>query len=556
MLKQPGLFAETSSMPTRLTLAVLTALAALALPASGAAALSVGVTDDMGLGTPDGGAAFLTTLDDLGFSENRVSVLWDPDAPATIPNEAALDAFVATATARGVRVVLAVYPSRSTALTASQSAVWQFTAFLETLARRYPQVTDIVVGNEPNQPRFWRPQFDARGVRVGCSAYAGVLAAAYDALKGVNPAITVIGLGLSPRGNDNPLSRDNASTSPVRCLRDVGAAYRASKRAKPIMDELAFHAHPERDTQPFGVTSTWPKAGLMDLDRIKQAVWDAFNGTAQSTFAEPGRSVVLPALRLRIAEVGWQVGVVPSAQGAYVGTENVPTTDEAAQATNYAEAVRALACDPAVRSLLFFGLVDEPDLSRWQAGLVRADGTPRPSYAAVKETLAATGGNCTGVTTSWKHTTIVSGGTAKFPTRKVLPKTFRAWGFTVGVKEDATFVAGLYRLPRAPAARQWRTMINRSLAGARPVTIRPALRLTGRAKAPFGRSVTFKKLKLRPGYYVYAVRLAAEMNPKRTTFAMGKFFRVGPLDRTGKPKPRPKKKKKGAATAKAPAAKR
>ena len=142
-----------------------------------------------------------------------------------------------------------------------------------------------------------------------------MLAAGYDALKAVNPAITVIGVGLSPRGNDIAEAADNPSTSPVRCLRDIGAAYRASGRTKPIMDELAFHAYPEQDSQPFGVASSWPKVGLVDLARLKQAVWDAFNGTAQPTFAETGQSLMLPALRLRIAEVGWQVGVVPVRPG-------------------------------------------------------------------------------------------------------------------------------------------------------------------------------------------------------------------------------------------------
>jgi hypothetical protein len=547
-LKPLGFSADSSSMSTRLALAAVAALAALALPAGSSAALTVGVTDDVGLGGVDGGVSFLATLGDLGFRENRVSVVWDPDAPGTIPNKAAVDVYVANAAARGVRIVFAVYPSRSTALTASPAAVWQFTAFLELLARAYPQVTDYIVGNEPNQPRFWRPQFDEGGRRVACAAYAGVLAAAYDALKAVNPAITVIGLGLSPRGNDNPLSRDNASTSPIRCLRDLGAAYRASRRAKPIMDELAFHAHPERDTQPVGYSSSWPKVGLTDLARLKQAVWDAFNGTAQPTFAETGRSVVLPVLQLRIAEVGWQVGVVPSAQGAYVGTENVPTTDEEKQAANYVDAVRMLACDPSVRSLLFFGLVDEPDLARWQAGLLRADGSLRPSYSAVKSLLAASGASCAGSPLTWTHTATVLGSRATFPSRRTLPKAFRAWGFTVGVQEDAKFVAGLFRLPRAPAASQWRSLISRSLAGKKPVAIGPALRLTGRAKAPFGRSITFKRRTLKPGYYVYGIRLTAEMNPARASFLMGKPFRLGPIDH-GKPKTRKSKAKRKPAPA-------
>ena len=155
------------------------------------------------------------------------------------------------------------------------------------------------------------------------------------------------------------------------------------------MDELAFHGYPAHDTQPLGEHYQWPNAGLTDLARIKQAVWDAFHGTAQPTFAETGRSSMLPALKLRVAEVGWQVGVVPAASGAYTGAENVATTDEATQATDYTGAINLLACDPSVKSLFFFLLEDESGLAGWQAGLLRADGSARPSYDAVKSRLAA-----------------------------------------------------------------------------------------------------------------------------------------------------------------------
>ena len=82
-------------------------------------------------------------------------------------------------------------------------------------------------------------------------------------------------------------------------------------------------------------------------------------------------------------------------RAAYAGVENIsrPTSS---QARIYAQLIRYLACDPSVSSLLFFGLVDEPDLGRWQAGLVRADGTLRPAYGAVKGTFAQTQGRCAG----------------------------------------------------------------------------------------------------------------------------------------------------------------
>jgi hypothetical protein len=529
-------------MTSRLTLGFACLLAALAPPVAAAGSLTVGVADNLGRDAPDSGAAFLGALSDLGFSENRVSVVWDPDSPTTIPGQTNLDQFVANSAAAGVRVVFAVYPARPTVFARAPAAPGQFSTFLARLMQAYPQVTDVIVGNEPNQPRFWQPQFSG-AASIACASYEPILAASYDTLKAVNPAITVVGVGLSPRGNDLPGAPDNASTSPVRCLRDIGAAFRASGRTKPIMDELAFHAYPERDTQPFGLNYIWPKAGLMDLARIKQAVWDAFNGTAQPTFAEAGQSIVLPALKLRVAEVGWQVGILPSAQSSYNGAETVATTDETSQATDYVEAIRLLACDPSVKSLLFFGLQDERDLARWQAGLIRADGTRRPSYDAVKGELASSHGACTSTPLTWRHAAGVVGASTRFSTRRVLPRAHMAWSFRVGVKENATFTAGLFRLPRAVAAPQWRAVIGQSLAGVRGAGLKPVLRLSSRAKAPWGRTVTFARRKVKAGYYAYGIRLAAEMNPTRVTVVMGKPFRVGTIDRKHKPKVRKSKKK-------------
>ncbi len=538
MLKPPVARADWHSVRRFVLLAA--ALAALALPGAAGAGLGVGVTDDLGRDSSDGGAAFVATLADVGFTENRVSVVWDPDNPATIPSQARLDRFVPRASAAGIRVVLAVYPGRPTAVADNPAVVGQFAAFLAELARTYPQVTDFVVGNEPNQPQFWRPQFTATGAPLACASYEPLLAASYDALKAVSPAITVIGLGLSPRGNDNPIAPDNPSTSPVRCLRDLGAAYRASGRTLPIMDELAFHAYPEQDVQPFGVPYSWPKAGLADLPRVKQAVWDAFNGTAQATFAEPSRSVVLPSLKLRIAEVGWQVGVLPGMEGAYTGKENVTTTDETRQAFDYTQAIRLLACDPSVRSLLFFGLEDETDLSRWQAGILRADGTRRPSYDAVKSELATSKGACAGTPVTWSHVTGVVGVKAKFDRRKVMDARFRKWGFSLTNAENANFVAGLFRQTAAKPSAKWKSLVTRTLSS-RPGGVKAALRLTGRTKAPWGRTVTFRQTRLKPGYYAYAIRLAAEMNPARASVVFGPSFRLGPLPPKKKPVPAKKK---------------
>ena len=209
------------------------------------------------------------------------------------------------------------------------------------------------------------------------------------------------------------------------------------------MDELSFHPYPKSDQDALMKGYRWPNAGVSNLGRIKQAFWDAFRGTRQPLFAEGGRA---GGLKFRLDEVGWQVRVHPSAQYAYQGAETIQPTDEASQARIYGQLIRFLGCDPSVSSLLFFGLSDEPELDRWQAGLIRADGTLRPAYGAVKSTFAQTQGRCAGKKHSWRHTETVLGAKAKFPSMgRFKPAKNRYWAFNATAEENARFQAGIFR---------------------------------------------------------------------------------------------------------------
>ena len=489
--------------------------AVLAAPTAASGALGLGVVDDSPKGSLDGGAAFYSLMADLGMTENRVTVAWDPERPDPTAEDAFLTSILPTAQARGIRVIFAVYPAKARSITNSPNAPGQFAAYLQHLARTHPYVTDYIVGNEPNQTRFWQPQFDARGRGAACAAYETLLAASYDALKGVNPGINVIGVGLSPRGNDNPRARSNVSTSPVRCIRDMGRAFRTSKRKRPIMDELSFHPYPKQDRDPLMRGYSWPNAGVPNLDRIKQAFWDAFRGTAQPSFPE-GRST--RGLRFRLDEVGWQVGVLPGLESHYFGTETAETTSETAQAQVYAGLIPYLACDPSVRSVLFFGLRDEPDLDRWQAGLLRAEGSPRPAYQAVKAVMDATGGRCPGKERTWRHANDVIGADAMFG-RPGKPKllTHLYWAFKATADEQATYRAGIFR------ATTGRRQIARALAGGRG----GALSKSGIVNAHWTPLIKFPGKKLKGGSYVYAIEMRAAMNPTRTNLFVSRPFRVG-----------------------------
>jgi hypothetical protein len=462
--------------------------ASLVLAGNAFADLQIGVADDLGIHA-DQSPWFFDSLGELGMQENRVSVPFDASAPTAIQNQAALDLYVPLATLRGVRVVFSVAPTKARAMTESPDAVRQYADYVALLARTYPTVKDFIVGNEPNQPRFFQPQFNPAGQNVSAAAYYAMLVAAYDALKAVDPALRVIGLGLSPRGNDQPNALNNVSTSPVRFLHGLGRAYRKSGRSSPIMDELAFHPYPDHDRDALMKGYRWPNAGVPNLGRVKQAFWDAFHGTGQPTFGE-GRA--RGSMTFRLDELGWQVDVVTAASTSYTGRENIQPTDEGTQARIYAEAIRYLACDASVRSILFFLLRDEPDLDRWQAGLVRADGSRRESFDTVKSTFAQTGGRCSGQMRSWQHSTKVEGAKVRFPRKRVLPARRLTLATVANAEEDAVVEASLYR-------------------GKKRV-----LRQRSTVKAYRSRIVRFST-RFRPGRYTFRVTLRAALNPSRSS---------------------------------------
>jgi hypothetical protein len=513
------------SAAARLTLAC--ALGALLLAPAAAADIRVGVADDHPKGSPDVAGRFYDAMKDVGLTENRITLLWDSAHPTTIDGQDNLAAAIQDAQSDGVKVTLDIYPSKAKSLTESRAAPGKFAAFVAQVARTFPTVKDFIIGNEPNKSRFWQPQFNKDGSRAACAAYEPVLAASYDALKAVDHSITVIGVGLGPRGTDNPFAPGNLSISPVRCIADMGRTYRRSKRTKPIMDALSYHPYPNASTDKLDTGYAWPNAGIPDLARIKQAVWDAFHGTGQPTFQEAGMPYG-PArtLKLRLNEVGWQVAIPPANRGAYFGKESVVTTDEGTQAAIYGNMIPLLACDPSVESVLFFNLVDEANLDRWQSGLMRADWTRRPSYGIVKGAIAAGQTHCAGRQVQWRHDYRPVGVHLNFMGGS-RPRSDRNkfWSFVAGSEEGTRYTAGLYRARPGRVAPTLRALISRSL---RTVRMRGAvLRSRGKLVGGWDKVIQFPPKRLKPGYYVYGATVVAELNPARKATYVGLPFRVG-----------------------------
>jgi hypothetical protein len=300
---------------------------------------------------------------------------------------------------------------------------------------RFSNVNQFVVMNECNQPRFVNPQWDATGANQSAEICGRALAAAYDAIKTVNRSDVVWGMGLSPRGNDNPKAVSNSSTKPVTFLRALGTWFRAfaekTGRKRRIMDGFDFHPYPVPQTLPFAQGYADPNdATVTNLSRIYQAFYDAFHGTSQRTIGQQ-RGGGLP---VSLNETGVQTA---SSRIGYIGTEVSATSaggvlgrsaTPAFQAAWYEQMLDLLACDPNLEFVNIFHLIDDPDLAGWQSGLYFVDRSPKKSARTVRDWIARTGGACQGTLQPWRPSRTgaglspVAAGKAASPARKTHPR--------------------------------------------------------------------------------------------------------------------------------------
>ena len=497
---------------------------ALTLASTGSAAVEFGANDDTGKFLAGGSAAYFSQMASAGLRQNVMTLKWDPAAPMTIPDKVFLDGALPVAQAAGIKVVFALYGAKPTTFTGDGGNAEAFGAWAGQVARTYPSVKTFIVGNEPNQPRFWRPQFDGGGQQASAAAFGPVLAAGYDALKAANGANQVVGVGLSPRGNDRPDAPSNISTSPVRFLQALGSWYAGSGRTRPVMDALSFHPYPNANTDPVSRGYVWPNIGLINADRLKQAVEDAFRGTSHPT--------VRSGLKLFYDEVGWQVDT--SGNASYAGTENVPVTTEANQAEIYGQIPRLVACDPAISAVNIFGFVDESDRGAgFQAGLVRKDGTARPSLNTFRDAIA---GGCSGGQVNWSPATGVVGAGSKFSDSSPKPAKQKAWQASATAAEDARAHVGLFKVKNQSGARCTPGRVDFfQIFGGGSAQHDLVFDDEFEVKAGFTPLLQLEKKELASGCYFYAMVLEAVMNADRQTTFMSKGFLAGPRGTAAKP---------------------
>ncbi len=368
----------------RYVIALLCALAAVASPAAalGSANMYMGAAEDEGRNAdPQVAMMKMELAKAAGFDTIRITANWQTGQSAVPPDQLqALQAIAAAGVFLDIRIVATIMPigSRVTPLTAA--ARNQFARFAADFVRRVPTIREYIIGNEPNLNRYWLPQFGPAGDDVAAPAYVQLLARAYDAMKAVDPDVFINGGSVSPRGIDRPgTGRD--THSPTAFITDMGIAYRAMNRRKPIMDGFAFHPYGESSsTPPSLVHASGTSLGLADYPKLVALLGTAFNGTAQ-------KGSTLPIV---YDEYGVDSQIPVAKRSFYGGVEPATTkpVTEGVQAAYYDEALHMAACQPTVRGFLIFHVTDETDHNRWQSGVYYADGTPKSSRAPVKASIA------------------------------------------------------------------------------------------------------------------------------------------------------------------------
>jgi hypothetical protein len=340
-----------------------------------------------------------------GFDTVRLVVPWQPGE--TVPPSAA-----------GAQVV-----ELAAAAPPDDAARAQLAAFAAALA---PGLRELIVS--------------------AASSDEATLAAVYDAVKAVAPQVRVAG-----------------SIADASALAQLGAAFKASGRFQPVMDELAYDS-----------------ATLPDYGKLVAALGAAFDGSAQ-----PGSA--LPVL---YAGVGVGTTIPPSKASLYSPDAlDAKGVGEASQGSTYAGALHAAACQPTAAGILFDRLADGPAPGA-QDGLLYPDLTPKAGLATLKPALdqARQGilAVCPGLAVPAAASALV------FPEQTATAAGASAWSVQLGCVRDCLYLVTLERSGDGAPMLARRGALR---AGAAPATVRlPALPVPA-------------------GSYRLVVRLVTQVNP-------------------------------------------
>jgi hypothetical protein len=312
------------------------------------------------------------TLDDataLGLGWIRADLSWTTvqGGGPTSWSWGGFDRVVLAAKARGLKVlpILAYTPAWArdadcTRFSCPPRDPAQFAAFASAAVARYSSygVTTWEVWNEPNLNQFWPTPDPVR--------YATLLATTSAAIKKADPQATVLVGGLAALENSAPSIGPREFLNAV-CL--TGACTSA--------DAVSYHPY----TYPYLASyyATW-------------SAWSKMSATPTSLRTVLG-AFGLGTMPIWVTEYGAPTdGDGMAGDGTWATT--TATTDhvtEAWQASIAKDAVAKADADPYVQSFFWYTNQDLAASTRKEAsfGLRHLDGTPKPSWQAFRDAVAA-----------------------------------------------------------------------------------------------------------------------------------------------------------------------
>jgi hypothetical protein len=218
-----------------------------------------------------------------------------------------------------------------------------YAAFVGALAQHFgTKVSAYEIWNEEDAPIWWTGAPDP-------AAYAQLLQATYPVVKAADPSATVVLGGLT--GNDyeflEDLYKDGAKGS-----FDVVAVHTDTACNK--LSPYEFLRGPENRLIPDSFLAYREVHDVMLANGDDKPIW--------------------------MTELSWRTTSEECDEGAWAGQTAEGVTEEQ-QATYLRQAYHCMAEDPYVQVALWFGLQDEGVVT---SGLLRADGSRKPSFAAMR----------------------------------------------------------------------------------------------------------------------------------------------------------------------------
>ena len=317
-----------------------------------------------------------------------------------------LDRMIPVAEANDIQVVFAIYPAEGDDGADDPGGRRHPSATTpSTVMQRYPYVRKVIIGNEPNQPRFWQPIWNG-STPASPAAMEVVLASCYDKLEGVRPD--------ARRDRRRPLAARERRSGRLEQLVDLAGALDQGARRR-----VSRERPPEAALRRVVVALLSEREHRRGRDRLRVAEHRLRERRAREARAlgrlqrhRPadaprlsGEHDRLDALRRHVADVHRRDRLAGRHARAAPATSTPRTcrsvSREAKQAEDYEKLVHLANCEPTLTAFHIFHEIDESDRGglperRSPRRLQRVATSALATPFSVQHAIVADNGACSG----------------------------------------------------------------------------------------------------------------------------------------------------------------